>query len=161
MGRNQIFWNTVTNPTAMKTNPTGTTVTNLIQPQPHKSNCHQAPQIQSPPRQILSTINPTQAFEKTTRPCLLNIKMSLIKNRDLPSLPPVLELRGILGTHSTLMGLQEPTIKAFKMPEVKAVVLIINSPGGDLAEAVLIANLLKTMTSKYEIPYLQSKYNII
>ena len=81
--------------------------------------------------------------------------MSLIKKRDLPGVTPVpvLQLRGIVGTTITLMALQDHIIKAFQMPEAKAVVLIINSAGGDLAEAVLIANFLKTVSSKYEVPY--------
>lgn len=71
----------------------------------------------------------------------------------------VLRLSGILVEssrynpgHISIKSLAENIEKAFKTPNLKAVALAINSPGGSPVQAALVAKRIRDMSKKKEIP---------
>lgn len=71
----------------------------------------------------------------------------------------VLRLDGVIGRTSgprrggmTLSDLAETIERAFKGPQVKAVALAINSPGGSPVQSALIATRIRTLAAENDVP---------
>lgn len=72
----------------------------------------------------------------------------------------VLRLSGVIGGFGPLRGgmsiaALEPLIeRAFSLPRLKAVALVINSPGGSAAQSALIAQRIRDLAQEKEVPVL-------
>jgi signal peptide peptidase SppA len=70
----------------------------------------------------------------------------------------VLRLQGVIGQESnfktslTLDNLEEHIVKAFKIKNVKAVALVINSPGGSPVQSELIYRRIRMLSEEHKIP---------
>ena len=72
----------------------------------------------------------------------------------------IIKLAGIISTESrlgsrgglNLNDLSDPITKAFSFKNVKAIVLLVNSPGGSPVQSALIANRIRDIAKEKEIP---------
>jgi signal peptide peptidase SppA len=80
--------------------------------------------------------------------------------RNPPPVVAVVPLRGIIGSMGVLRrGLNLAALasvleRAFRLPEVKAVALAINSPGGAAVQSALIAGRVRALADEHKIPVL-------
>ena len=80
----------------------------------------------------------------------------------VPPAPPtvaVLRLDGVIATRSgmrgkslSMAGLAEPIERAFKLPDLVAVALLINSPGGSPVQSALIERRIRALAAEKNIP---------
>ena len=78
--------------------------------------------------------------------------------RDPAPVVGVVRLNGVIGRMGplqrglTLASVAGPLERAFKMPEVKAVALALNSPGGSPVQSALIARRIRTLAEEHDVP---------
>jgi signal peptide peptidase SppA len=80
----------------------------------------------------------------------------------VPPAPPtvaVLRLDGVIATRGgmrgkslSMTGLAEPIARAFRVPDLAAVALVINSPGGSPVQSALIERRIRAMAAEKNIP---------
>src|SRR3546814_197171 len=72
----------------------------------------------------------------------------------------VLRLSGVIGgfgplrSGMSLAGLEPLIERAFALPRLKAVALVINSPGGSASQSALIAKRIRDMAREKDVPVL-------
>jgi len=59
---------------------------------------------------------------------------------------------GFRSSQMNMETLSDPLDRAFKVPEVKAVILLINSPGGSPVQSSLIAKRVRALSDEKEVP---------
>ena len=59
---------------------------------------------------------------------------------------------GFRSSQMSMETLSDPLDRAFKVPEVKAVILLINSPGGSPVQSSLIAKRVRALSDEKEVP---------
>ena len=78
--------------------------------------------------------------------------------RHPPPVVAVLRLAGVIGQFGpvraglTLAGLADGIERAFALPDLKAVALAINSPGGSAVQSALICKRIRTLAEEKEVP---------
>ena len=73
----------------------------------------------------------------------------------------IIKLSGIISTETrlgskgglNLNDLSDSFTKAFSFKNIKAIVLLINSPGGSPVQSALIANRIRDLAKEKEIPF--------
>ncbi len=84
--------------------------------------------------------------------------LPIARFRDPPPVVGVLRLGGIIGglgpfrSGMTLAALETVIERAFKLPRLEAVALIINSPGGSAAQSDLICRRIRDLAEEKEVP---------
>ncbi|MQP63895.1 S49 family peptidase [Niveispirillum sp. SYP-B3756] len=79
---------------------------------------------------------------------------------DLPPIVAAIRLSGVIAASSvarrglSLEALAEPIERAFALPDVSAVALIINSPGGSPVQSALIAGRIRQLSAEKSVPVL-------
>lgn len=87
-------------------------------------------------------------------------RLPIERFRHPPPVVAVVSLRGIIGSLGPLRrGLSLPSLapsleRAFRLSEVKAVALAINSPGGAAVQSALIATRIRALAEEHKVPVL-------
>lgn len=85
-------------------------------------------------------------------------RVPFVPIEDSPPVVGVLRLSGVIGSLGplrsglTLSGLAGQIERAFKLPRLKAVALVINSPGGSPVQSALIAGRIRDLAAEKDVP---------
>lgn len=93
-------------------------------------------------------------------PPMLFRRIAKFAGADLPPIVAAIRLSGVIAASSvgrrglSLEALAEPIERAFALPDVSAVALIINSPGGSPVQSALIAGRIRQLSAEKSVPVL-------
>jgi len=84
-------------------------------------------------------------------------RLPLLRRVEFPPVVAVLRLDGVIGSAGalrkglTLSSLADPIERAFSMPKLTAVALVVNSPGGSPVQSALIARRIRDLAEEKEV----------